>query len=189
METESAASFITDHIPEIILLIGGLIALFIVYSYVKNELSKKYKVSVAIGVLFGALMIVLSLSSYAEWELFPTVVIVVTGFTLVIRPFRQVHFAVIGALLIMVLVYLFLGGLAGTGLEFLAEGWPRIIVAFIVGAFAYMIMHFAESLIKLFGKLFNWWPLLLVLALVCIVEAILMLCGYGSLYDFVTGGK
>jgi hypothetical protein len=189
METESVTDFITTHVPEIILLVGGIIALFIVYTFLKNELSMKYKVSMAVGVIFGALMIILCVSTYAEWELFPAVVIAVTGFTMVIRPFSKVHFAVIGALLIMVLVYLFLGGLAGTGLEFLSEGWPRIIAAFIVGAVAFMIMNFVEGLIKLFGKLFNWWPFLLVLAIICIVEAVLMFLGYGSLYDFVTGGK
>lgn len=189
METDQISDLFTEHIPEIILLVGGIIALFIVYSYLKNEASARYKVFMAIGVIFGALMIMLSISSYAEWEMFPAAVIVITGFTLVIRPFREVHFAAIGALLIMALVYIFLGGLAGTELDFLAGGWPRIIAAFVVGAVAFMIMNFAESIIKLFGKLFNWWPLLLVLALVCIVESLLMFFGYGSLYDFVTGGQ
>jgi hypothetical protein len=143
----------------------------------------------ALGVIFGAVMIFLSVSSYADWNLFPAAVIAITGFTLIIRPFREVHFAIIGALLIMVLVYIFLGGLAGTELNFLTELWPRIIVAFVVGALAYMIMNFAEAIIKIFGKLFNWWPFLLILAIICIVESLLMFLGYGSLYDFVTGGQ
>jgi len=188
MATEGVTDFVQTHVPEIILLIGGLIALLIVYAYVKDGASGKYKALMAVGVVFGVLMIALSVSSYAEWATFVAVIIVITGFTLVIRPFRQVHFAVIGALLIMAIVYLFLGGLAGTFLDILASGWPRIIVAFVVGAIAYMIMHFVEALIKLFGKLFNWWPFLLVLALVCIVESILMFLGYGSLYDLVAGG-
>ncbi|MCL2295794.1 MAG: hypothetical protein FWC29_01765 [Methanomassiliicoccaceae archaeon] len=189
METEAVTDFVYAHIPEIILLIGGLIALLIVYAYIKDGASMKYKTSMAIGVMFGVLMIFLSVSSYADWEMFVAVVIAVMGFTLVIRPFRDVHFAVIGALLIMVLVYIFLGGLTGTELSFIAEGWPRIIAAFAVGAVAYMIMSFVEALIKLFGKLFNWWPFLLILALICIVESIFMFMGYGSLYDFVTGGQ
>jgi len=186
METESG--FIQAHVPEIILLIGGLIALLIVYSYLKDGASAKYKAFMALGVIFGALMIFLSLSSYAEWDIFVSVVIVITGFTLVIRPFREVHFAVIGALLVMALVYVFLGGLAGTDLNFLAEGWPRVIVAFVAGAVVYMIMNFAEAIIKLFGKLFNWWPFLLILALVCIIESILIFLGYGSLYDLIKSG-
>ncbi|MDR1954469.1 MAG: hypothetical protein LBP82_00760 [Candidatus Methanoplasma sp.] len=189
MDTESITDFISAHIPELILLIGGIIALLIVYAYLKDKDSKKYKVFMAFGVLFGVLMIFLCISTYTSWDFFASIVIIITGFTLVIRPFREVHFAVIGALLIMVLVYVLLGGLADTGLSFLAEGWPRIRAAFVVGAIAFMIMNFVESLVKLFGKLFNWWPLLLVLALICIVESILIFTGYGSLYDFITGGK
>ncbi|MDR2698279.1 MAG: hypothetical protein LBB30_01200 [Candidatus Methanoplasma sp.] len=189
MGIESITDFISANIPEVVLFVGGVIALLIVYAYLKDKHSTMYKVFMALGVVFGALMIFLSVSTYTEWELFPAVVIAVTGFTLVIRPFREVHFAVIGALLIMVLVYLFLGGLAGTDLDFLATGWVRVIVAFVIGAVAFMIMSFAEAIFKLFGKLFNWWPLLLVLALICIVESLLMFYGYGSLYDFVTGGK
>lgn len=189
MDTESITDFILAHVPELILLVGGIIALLIVYSYVKDEASTKYKVFMFIGVIFGILMIFMSVSSYSEWDMFAAIVIAVTGFTLVIRPFREVHFAAIGALLIMVLVYIFLGGLIDTQIAFLAEGWPRIIAAFVVGAIAYMIMNFAESIIKLFGKLLNWWPLLAVLALICIVESILMFSGYGSLYDFISGGQ
>ena len=189
MADESIMDFIYAHVPEIILLVGGLIALLIVVIYLKDKSSKKYKLFMFIGVLFGALMISLTVSSYTEWGTFVAAVIAITGFTLVIRPFRNVHFAVIGALLVMVLVYLFMGELAGTQLDFLADMWPRIIVAFVAGAIVYMMLHFAEAIVKLFGKLFNWWPLLLVLALICIVESILMFSGYGSLYDFVTGGK
>jgi peptidoglycan/LPS O-acetylase OafA/YrhL len=190
MAAEPITDFISAHIPELILLTGGIIALLIVYAYLKNDLSKTYKGLMAVGVLFGVLMIILCVSSYADWKMFPSVVIVITGFTLAIRPFREVHFAVIGALLVMVLAYLLLGSLAGTtGLEILAEGWPRVIAAFVIGAIVYMILHFAESIVKLFGKLFNWWPLLLILALICVIESILIFTGYGSLYDFVTGGK
>ena len=190
MDTASVTDFFKEYyVPEVILLIGGLIALLIVYTYIKDNSSKKYKLFIVLGVIFGALMILLSISSFTEWKLFPAVLIVITGFTLVIRPFRDVHFAVIGALLVMVLAYIFIGSLTGTALEFLTEQWPRIIVAFVLGAITYMILHFAEAIVKLFGKLFNWWPFLLLLALVCIVEAALMFLGYGSLYDFVTGGK
>jgi len=189
MEIQQVSESISAHIPELILLLGGLIALAIVYTYRKNDLSVKYKAAMAVGVLFGAVMIFLCVSSYTTWNMFTAVVIAVMGFTLVIRPFREVHFAVIGALLVMVLAYIFIGALAGTMLDFMAQTWPRIIVAFVLGAVAYMILGFAESIIKLFGKLFNWWPFLLVLALICIVESVLMLCGHGSLYDMFAGGQ
>ena len=48
-----------------------------------------------------------------------------------------------------------------------------------------MIFNFAEAIVKLFGKVLNWWPLLFVLGLVCIVEAALMYMGYGSILDYI----
>ena len=186
MDTSSITDYVTGHIPELILLVGGLMALAIVITYVKNESSKKYKFFMALGFIFGIAMIVLCISSYTEWPWFASVIIAVAGFTMVIRPFRNISFAAILAILVMVLAYLFLGELDGTVLEFMASGWPRIIAAFVLGAIAFMLTNFAESIIKLFGKLLNWWPLLLVLGLVCIAEAVMMLAGYGSLYDLFT---
>ena len=189
METAAVTDFVQSNVPEIILLIGGLIALLLVRAYLKDGASSRYKAWMALGVIFGVVMILLSISSYADWEMNVSVVIIITGFTLIIRPFRDVHFAAIGALLVMALVYIFLGGMAGTQLDFIAQGWPRVIGAFAIGAFAYMIMNFVEAIIKLFGKLLNWWPFLLVLGLICIVEAILMFFGYGSLYDLISGAQ
>ncbi|MDR1404029.1 MAG: hypothetical protein LBJ20_00450 [Candidatus Methanoplasma sp.] len=189
MDTESITDFISAHVPEIVLLIGGMIALLIVCSYIRNASSMAYKGLMVLGAVFGSLMVVLTVSSHTEWGTFALAVIAITGFTLVIRPFREVHFAAIGALMVMVLAYIFLGGLAETELGILADGWPRIVVAFIVGAVVYMVMNFAESIIKLFGKLLNWWPFLLILALICIAESLLMFSGYGSLYDFITSGQ
>jgi len=189
MAMGSVTDFAHSHVSEITLLIGGLIALLIVYMYVRDGASAKYKAFMALGVICGVVMIFLSLTSYTNWKIFDAVLIAVLGFTLAIRPFRDVHFAIIGALLVMVLVYIFLGGLSGTALDILAGGWPRIIAAFVIGAVVYMILSFAEAIVKLFGKLFNWWPFLLVLALICIVEAILLFSGYGSIYNLLTGGQ
>ena len=185
MDASSISDYVTDHIPEIILLIGGLIALSIVVTHLRNEGSLKHKALVVLGVLFGVLMIFMCVSSYSSWPWFTSIIIAVAGFTLAIRPFRDVPFAAILSILIMVIIYIFLGELDGTAVEFIAEGWPRIIAAFLIGAVAFMILNFAENLIKVFGKLFNWWPVLFVLGLICIIEAVLILTGYGSLYDLL----
>ena len=189
MDMGQVTDFAHSHVSELALIIGGLVALLIVYMYRKDGASAKYKAFMALGVICGIVMILLSLTSYTNWKMFDAVLIAVLGFTLAIRPFRDVHFAIIIALLAMVLVYIFLGGLSGTALDILASGWPRIIAAFVIGAVVYMILSFAEAIVKLFGKLFNWWPFLLVLALICIVEAILLFSGYGSMYSLVTGGQ
>ncbi|MCK9323321.1 MAG: hypothetical protein M0P07_05135 [Candidatus Methanomethylophilaceae archaeon] len=184
MDTQSIIDFWSTHVPEVILIIGGIIALLIAYTYLKNDLSKTYKFMMALGVIFGATMIFLTVTSYSGWGIFTAIVIAATGFALVIRPFREVHFAMIFSILIMVVVYILLANLVGTQLDVLAQGWYRVGVAFVCGAIVYMIASFAEKLIMLFGKLFNWWPFLGLLGCVCIFEGCLILAGYGSIYDY-----
>lgn len=191
MDSTDITAWVGDHIPEVLLLIGGLLALVIVVCYVKDKESGKYKAMMALGVIFGAIMALEAVGFYGEWRTITSALVAISAFALIIRPFRDVHFAVIIALLVMVLAYLGLGGLEGymlmdsVDLSFLAEGWPRIIVAFLIGAIVYMILNFAEALVKLVGKVLNWWPLLMILGIVCIAEAVCMLMGYGSISDYI----
>lgn len=191
MDATEIATWVGDHLPETLLLIGGLIAILIVVTYVRDKDSLKYKAMVALGLVFGVIMAIEAVGSYGDWSTVTSVIVLVAAFALVIRPFRDVHFAVIIALLAMAIVYLALGGLDGYTLlgtidmSFLAQGWPRIILAFICGAVVYMMLNFAEAVVKLFGKILNWWPLLLVLGIVCVVEAAFMLMGYGSIVDYI----
>lgn len=191
MDATDVTSWVDSHLPETMLLIGGLLAILIVISYVKNKESWTYKLLMFLGVVFGVIMLYEAMTMYGTWRMATSIFVTVAGFALVIRPFREVHFAVIFALMVMVLVYIGLGGLDGymlfdsVDLSFLATGWPRIIAAFLCGAVVYMIFNFAEEIVKLFGKVLNWWPLLFVLGLVCIVEAALMYMGYGSILDYI----
>lgn len=191
MDATDVTSWVDSHLPETMLLIGGLLAILIVISYVKNKESWTYKLLMFLGVVFGVIMLYEAMTMYGTWRMATSIFVTVAGFALVIRPFREVHFAVIFALMVMVLVYIGLGGLDGYMLfdsvdfSFLATGWPRIIAAFLCGAVVYMIFNFAEAIVKLFGKVLNWWPLLFVLGLVCIVEAALMYMGYGSILDYI----
>lgn len=191
MDTSEISSWILDHVPEVLLLVGGLIALLIVMTYVKDKSSAKYKLMVFLGLVFGVVMAYEAVTTYGVWRMSTSVIVLVAAFALIIRPFRDVHFAVIIAALVMGLVYIALAGLNGVilldniDMSFLSEGWPRIIVAFLCGSVVYMVLNFAESLVKMVGKLLNWWPLLMVLAIVCIVESVLMLTGNGSVADMI----
>ncbi len=180
--------FYNSHIPEVILLIGGILALLIVHFYRKDQLSGKYKALLVLGVIFGVVMIIMTLSKYASWDLFTSIVIVLMGFTMIIRPFRKVEFAILIGLVVIVVAYVLLGRCADiNGLEILATGWPRLVVAFVVGALAYMISNFAEKIVMLFGKLFNWWPFMALLALICIAEAVCLLLTGDSVYSYISG--
>ena len=191
MDTSEITSWIDGNLPELVLLVGGILALLIAVFYVKDKESLKYKFMMLLGFLFGLLMAVEAITNYGSWRLATSLFVAVAAFALIIRPFREVHFAIILSFFVMLVIYLAMGSLNGymlfdsIDLTVLSEGWPRIIVAFIAGAFVYMITNFAEELVKMFGKLLNFWPVLLILGLVCIVEAVLMLTGNGSIVDYI----
>lgn len=191
METTEIASWIEMHLPETMLFVGGILAILIVICYVRDKDSLKYKFTMFLGLIFGVIMLYEAMTMYGEWRMVTSVIVAVAGFALVIRPFREVHFAVIFALMVMVLVYIAFGGFEGymlfdsIDMTFLSDGWPRIIAAFLCGAVVYMVLNFAEAIVKLFGKVLNWWPLLLVLGIICVVEAGFMYMGYGSIMDYI----
>lgn len=189
MNEDTILVWLQDHATELVLLIGGTIAVFVVFFYLKNKHSTQYKFSMFLGVLAGVAMMYVAVAEWSVLNLATAIIVLIGGFALIIRPFREVHFAALLALFIMVITYVLLGSLDGTVLlnhldiSFLASGWPRLIVALIIGAIVYMITNFAEELIKVFGKILNWWPLLFILAVICIAEGVSIFMGYGSLYE------
>ncbi|MBQ8180247.1 MAG: hypothetical protein IJ026_07430 [Candidatus Methanomethylophilaceae archaeon] len=191
MDTNDITSWVDSNLPETILLLGGVLIVAIALSYATNRESLKYKFVTFLGLIFGAVMAYEAITLYGEWRLVTSVIVAVAAFALMIRPFRDVHFAAILSLLVMVIIYIALGELAGVmlfdniDLTVLSEGWPRLIIAFIFGAIVYMFTNFAEEIVKLFGKFLNFWPVLLVLGLVCIVESVFMFMGYGSIADYI----
>ena len=194
MDATPVVDWIRDNLPETILFIGGLLAVCIALAYAKDKDSGKYKALMAVGFLFGLAMLYESMTMYATWRTVTSMLIALTAFTMIIRPFRDVNFSIVAALLIMAFVYIWLGSLSGSvlfnaiDLPPLSEGWVRLIIAFVAGAIVYGVCRFAEAIVKFFGKLFNCWPILFLLGLVCIGEAALMFMGYGSVFDYLDTG-
>lgn len=183
---QAIQDFFNSLAPEVILLTGGIIALLMVYTYLKDDSSGKYKAMMALGFVFGVLMILMAISGYAGWQTFTAIVIVIMGFTMAVRPFRKVEFAVIIGLIAIAVAYILLANLSGISwLAFLSVGWPRLIVAFVAGALVYAIASFAEKIVMLFGKLFNWWPFLAILAIICISEALCILVTGRTIYSYL----
>jgi hypothetical protein len=191
MDETQIVEWLQDNVPQVILLLGGILALCIAVAYAKDKDGGKYKALMAVGFLFGLAMLFESLTLYTTWRTVTAVLVALTAFTLIIRPFRNVNFSIVAALIVAAFVYIWLGSFEGysllgaVDLTFLSQGWPRIIVTFLAGAVIYGICSFAEAIVKFFGKLLNCWPVLFLLGLVCIVEAGLMFMGYGSLTDYL----
>ena len=192
---EYLPSWVVDYLAPIILILGGIVALVIVAMYLKDKESGKYKACVLLGLLMGILIVVLAVVEGYHAQKYTTILIAIAAFTLIIRPFREIHVAVIIGFLFMALVYIGLGGLDGyilfnnIDLTPLASGWPRIIIAFIAGAIVFGLLNFAEALVKAFGKLFNAWPVLMVLGVLCILEGCCIAMGYGSIFDYINNVK
>ena len=182
--------WVFTYLSPIVLILGGVMALVIVATYLKDKDSGGYKASVLLGFLLGVGIVALALIEGFHAQTYTLILIVVAAFTLIIRPFREVHIAVVFGILVMVLVYLGLASLdgatlAGFDLTVLSSGWPRIIIAFVCGAIVYGLLGFAEAIVKLFGAILNFWPVLMILGLLCIGEACCIYLGYGSIFDYI----
>ncbi len=191
---EYLPAWVVDYLSPIVLLLGGVMALIIVATYLKDKESTRYKFCVGIGTVLGILMVILAVIEGYKAETYTLVLIAVAAFTLIIRPIREVHIAVLFGLFVMVIVYLALDGLNGyevwgIDLTVLSDGWPRIILAFVAGSIVYGLMNFAEAIVKFFGTLFNCWPVLMILGMLCIAEACCIYMGYGSIFNYINDIK
>ncbi len=175
----------SNHIPELMLGLVGLIALLIVFFYLKDKDGGKYKLFVLLGVIFGALMVILCVTSPMKTATGTTIIVAIGCFALIIRPFRDVHFAVIIAVMAMVVVYILLGSITEEPFNVIASGWPRIVVAFIAGSIVYMMLNFLQAIVLGTAKILNAWPVLIVVGVICIMEAICVYMGYDSVYDTI----
>ena len=175
----------SNHVPELVLALVGIVALFIVYMYLKDNDSPGYKLSVLLGVIVGVIMVALCVTSPMKTALGTTIIVTIGCFALIIRPFRDVHFAVILAVLVMAVVYILLGNITQEPFDVLASGWPRIIVAFVAGSIVYMMLNFLQAIVLGCAKILNAWPILLVVGVICIIEAVCVYMGYDSVYDTI----
>ncbi|MFA6870560.1 MAG: hypothetical protein WCQ63_06245 [Methanomethylophilus sp.] len=181
---ETMESIAAAHVPEIILILAGLLAFLIVYEYRRDDKSVRYYVCEILGLILGVAMVIITMSSYSEWHTSTCILIVLAAFALMIRPFREADFALFIAILAMVLIYVYLIGLTGD-LAFLGEGYTPIIIALVAGALVYGILNFVQKIAQMIGKILNCWPVLVILGLVCIIEAVLILTGYGTIADLI----
>jgi peptidoglycan/LPS O-acetylase OafA/YrhL len=178
-------TLMTNNIHALTLLIGGLLAILIAIFYVKSRDSAKYKLLMLIGTIFGVFMAFIAFNTYGELFIATSVIMIIAAFTLIIRPFKEIHFALLIALMVMCIIYMLLGGLEGTQLEILSEGWYRVGVAFFCGAMVYMMLHMVESIVKMIAKILNAWPILFILGMICVIEAVMVFTGNGSVYDLI----
>lgn len=186
---EISNAFLNNKGPEIVLALIGLLALSIAIVYVKHgETSNKYRTFMLLGLVVSIFMVYVMVTMKVAWPAVSLIIVAVACFALIIRPFRKIHFAVILSLMVLCVVYIFLGTLTGY-LEVLSTGWPRIVVAFVAGGIFYAIASFAEAIIDLFGAILNAVPVLFVLGIICIVEAACLIYTGDTIYEVYLSNK
>ncbi len=128
------------YVPELVLAVMGVLALLIVRQHLKDKESQTYNLLVLVGVILGSVMVMLTVTYREGWETYTLIIVAVASFALIIRPFRDVHFAALFSLMAAVVAYIYVGSLTGD-FEILATGYPRIIVAFVAGSIVFWLVN------------------------------------------------
>lgn len=189
MSFEDTWKDITDqlsqaHVPEIFLAVIGVLVILLVAFYLKDKEGGYYKLVYFVSLVAAAITVIFLITGALKVETGPLIILCIACFTILVRPFRDTHLVAIFALFVLVLVYIILDGI--NGVEFLEQFWVKLVIALIAGVIVYLIGSFIEAIVMLFGKLFNWWPMLLCIGVLCIIEAILIATGNGSIISLIT---
>ena len=153
----------TNNVPEICLLLMGVVALVIVGYYRSDKDSGLYKAMVAVGVITGIFLVVVAVMAETSWSKGTLLVVTVASFALITRPIKDVNIAAIIGLVVAIWVYLILPDAVSDlnspfeFLEVLGEGIPRIIVAVVAH-------HWRKKRGELPALRRVWWLLLLAAA-------------------------
>jgi hypothetical protein len=184
MELSDLAS---SPIPEVLMIIGGIVALYIAVAFLKDNDSQKYKLAALVGMLVGIVLLLGGFMAfqYSTIPQFSVTVLLLTGFAMLFRPIQKVPIAAIFGLIVGIFVYLYLGGVTDANLQFLTDETVRIIVSIVGGALVFMVLNFVEQLLDFATAVLNAWPVLLVLGLVCAADGVLILATGDSLLALV----
>ncbi len=163
-------------VPEVILGLGGLLAFLMAFRYMRTGGGLAYRLKTFLGVIGGLVMMVTVYAMQAhatgEWTVLSLALMGVTGFALFFRPFRTINLAVILAIFAAVGLYLFLGTLTDPAWEFLTDDVIRAVIALAAAVIIFTAMRFVQELITFVNKIVNAWPVLLILGLLCMGEAV-----------------
>jgi len=158
----------TSPMPEVLLVVGGLIAIVIGFLG-KNPKTVVDNIAVALGFIVGAVMILMSflLATDGGWPFSTFLISLLLGVGLFFRVFRKVKVALILALVI--------GAFLAYGLYLLELDMTIIlIVTLIAMVLLYLLFGFVEFFADLVGGVLSFRPVLIVLGLLAILEAVLL---------------
>ena len=169
------AELIASPVPEIALIVGGLLAIIIA---VIGESDRTYADEVAVFIAFfvGLFMLALGvlIHLYGDQQMSTVLVLGILGFALFSRGFKKIKWAVIVSLLV--------AGGVGYGLHLLAGSLSIsflsieivLVIAFVVFIILFLILKAIESTIRLAGAAVSFRPILFLGGMVAIAEGALL---------------
>jgi len=175
--------------PEAILGLGGLLAILISLTYARDKGKAMYYLGAALGMVVGALMLILVYILYVDdtavWSTFSLVLLGVLGFALLFRPFRSVNLAVVLGVFAGIILYMYIGGLTDPAYGILQDPTVRAVLSFIVAVLVFTSLNFIEELTSLINNVLNAWPVLLILGILAVAEATAIFMDT-TLLDFIS---
>jgi len=172
-----------------ILIFGGIVAVSKLLSFlIKGSAGKVLRGLGYLGIFVGALLLATGAvvlfeqtSSIEVWGL-----LIVTGLGMVIKPLSKIPFSALLGLVV---------GLVCVGLLYLyfplpstvfgvSSLWIYLAVFFVPALIVFLIFKFVEDLMKLFGMVVGFWPVMTVLGFLCIAQGILLLLNQSLLSLF-----
>jgi hypothetical protein len=169
---------IASPVPEIALLVGGLLAIIIAIlgSSKKTRLDE---VAIVLAFFVGIFMIALAILeiAYGDVPISTVIVLGILGFSLFSRGFKKIKWAFIISILIAGGIGLLLNHLATTfSLEFLSLT-VILIIAFVIFIVLFLILKAIETTVRFTGAVVSFRPIMFVGGLLAVLEAVLLFMG------------
>jgi hypothetical protein len=191
---------IVDNIP-LILIVSGIITL--IYAIVRFKTPKETTgPETALGIIAFIIGLLLPIGAAlcfvnGAYGVFTIILLLVLSEAVVLGPISRIMkkiptlgIAAVIALIASYLIATFVSALIPSWLvPYLPAGvsqWIIIILMIVITIFLFVVLLFARGLIEITGLILGAWPIMLIIAIVCVVQGLLLLGGM-SLTQFIEG--
>ncbi|OPY31345.1 MAG: hypothetical protein A4E32_01798 [Methanomassiliicoccales archaeon PtaU1.Bin124] len=177
----------STSVVEIVLLIGGLLAVAsAVVGHKKERLMDDFLV--VLGFIAGAVIIVvglISLTSSGKLPISTVIILFALGLGLFLHLIKKIKIAALIALIIGIAVgYLLYQASKAYNLTGYLTPTVIVIIAFVIMIIIYVMLKFFEDLISIAGGILSFRPVMFIVGLLAILEAVLLMAG-SSLSDLL----
>ena len=177
----------STSVVEMVLIIGGLLAVAsAVVGHKKERLMDDFLV--ILGFIAGAVILVVGLISLTKSGSLPTssiIILFALGLGLFLHLVKKIKIAALIALVIGIVIgYLLYHASKAYNLTSWLTPTVIIIIAFVIMIIIYVMLKFFEDLISIAGGILSFRPVMFIVGLLAMIEAVLLMSG-SSLSDLL----